>query len=257
MNKRKKAYFASDLHLGLPNYKESLIREKLFVKWLDEISQDAQVIYLLGDIFDFWHEWKRSAPQGFVRFLGKIAEITDSGIPVHFFTGNHDIWVKNYLPKETGVLLHRKEFTTKILGKSFFLAHGDGLGPGDHSYKILKKIFTNKFLQWCFANLIHPDIALWFGHTWSHSRRMAERNLEFYGVKNEWLIIYSKEKLKKKHYDYFVYGHRHLPGIYHISKKSTYVNLGDWLNNFTYGVFDGEKFELKHYPVSVHEKVGL
>ncbi len=247
MNSRKKVYFASDLHLGLPNYEKSLIREKLFVKWLDQVSQDAEAIYLLGDIFDFWHEWSRSAPQGFVRLLGKIAEITDSGIPIHFFTGNHDIWVKKYLPKETGVILHRKEYITEIFGKKFFLAHGDGLGPGDPGYKILKKIFTNKFLQWCFANLIHPDIALWFGHTWSHSRRMTERYPEFYGIDGEWLIIYSKELLKKTHYFYFVYGHRHLQGIHPLNKKSTYVNLGDWLTNFTYGVFDGEKFELKYY----------
>jgi UDP-2,3-diacylglucosamine hydrolase len=134
------------------------------------------------------------------------------------------------------------------------LAHGDGLGPGDPGYKILKKIFTNKFLQWCFANLLHPDIALWFGHKWSHSRRMTERYPEFHGIDGEWLIIYSKNKLKNTHFDYFVYGHRHLPGIYRINDKSTYVNLGDWLSNFSYGVFDGENFELKYYKKELSVK---
>ena len=245
--KNKKVYFASDLHLGLPNFEQSLIREKLFVKWLNEIKEDALEIYLLGDVFDFWHEWHRAAPQGFVRMLGKIAEITDSGIPVHFFTGNHDIWVKKYLPRETGMILHRKAYTTEIFGKKFFLAHGDGLGPDDSGYKLLKKIFTNKFLQWCFAHLLHPDFALWIGHTWSRSRRMTERYPVFHGIDKEWLIIYSKEQLKKNHYDYFVYGHRHLPGIHPLDEKSIYVNLGDWLSHYSYGVFDGNSFELKYY----------
>lgn len=242
----KKVYFASDLHLGLPNHDQSLVREKLIVKWLEEIRQDAHSIYLLGDIFDFWHEWKRAAPQGFVRLLGKIAEITDSGIPIHFFTGNHDIWVKNYLPRETGMILHRKEFITELLGKQFYMAHGDGLGPGDPGYKLLKKIFTNKILQWLFSRL-HPDFSLWIGQSWSHNRKMAERSPTFHGLDGELLIRYSKEKLKSAHYDYFVYGHRHLPGIHPISETSSYINLGDWLVNFTYGEFDGEDFKLKSY----------
>ncbi|MBN1252645.1 MAG: UDP-2,3-diacylglucosamine diphosphatase [Bacteroidales bacterium] len=246
MELSKKIYFASDLHLGLPNFEKSLKREKLFVKWLDEIKKDAAEIYLLGDIFDFWHEWKRAAPQGFVRMLGKLAEISDSGIPIHLFTGNHDIWIYDYLPREIGVILHRKEYIIENSGKKIFMAHGDGLGPGDFSYKLLKKIFTNKFLQWCFKRL-HPDFALWIGHSWSSNRRMTERYPVFHGIDNEWLISYSKKKLEKEHFDYFIFGHRHLPGVHDISEKSKYINLGDWLSNFTYGVFDGEKFELKKY----------
>lgn len=232
--------------MGFPNYNESLKREKLFVKWLDAIKHSAHSIYLLGDIFDFWHEWKRSAPQGFVRMLGKIAEITDSGIPVHYFTGNHDIWVKEYLPKETGMILHRKELTTEILGKQFFMAHGDGLGPGDPGYKLLKMVFTNKLLQWCFSRL-HPDFALWLGHSWSHNRRMTERKPVFHGEEGEWLILYSKEILKTRKIDYFVFGHRHLPGIQKLNGSSKFVNIGDWLANFTYGEFDGNEFLLKSY----------
>ena len=226
--------------------KKSLGREKLVVKWLDEIKNDAAELYLVGDVFDFWHEWDRSAPQGFTRFLGKLAELSDTGVKIHYFTGNHDIWVYKYLKKEIGLSLYKKELKTNIAGKNFYIAHGDGLGPGDRGYKLLKLIFTNKFLQWCFKNLLHPDFALWIGQTWSSNRRMAERKPVFYGDK-EWLVMHSKEELKKQHFDYFVYGHRHLPGTYSLEENSTYINLGDWLGNYTYGVFDGEKFELKRF----------
>jgi UDP-2,3-diacylglucosamine hydrolase len=242
---KKKVYFASDLHLGLPDFEKSLVREKLFVKWLDTVKNDALAIYLLGDVFDFWHEWKRSAPQGFTRFLGKLAEISDSGIPVHYFTGNHDIWVYNYLPREIGLIVHRGNLKTELLGKKFFLGHGDGLGPGDKSYKLLKLVFTNKVLQWIFKRL-HPDFSLWLGQTWSASRGMVDRIPEFYGVDKEWLILYSKEQLEKEFFDYFVFGHRHIPGIHQIGENTNYINLGDWVQHFTYGVFDGEKFELKN-----------
>jgi UDP-2,3-diacylglucosamine hydrolase len=245
----KKVYFASDVHLGLPNFEKSLVREKLFVKWLDTIKTDAQAIYLLGDIFDFWHEWKRAAPQGFTRFLGRLAEISDSGIPIHLFTGNHDIWIYKYLPREIGLTLHRGNFKTEILGKKFFLGHGDGLGPGDPSYKLLKWGFTNRVLQWIFKRL-HPDFSLWIGHTWSRHRRMIEREPVFYGDK-EWLILYAKEELKKEFFDYFIFGHRHIPGVYQITEKTTYINTGDWVKNFTYGVFDGEKLELKNFEGDV------
>lgn len=244
--KGKKAYFASDLHLGLPNFEESLVREKRFVRWLDEVKKDAHSIYLLGDIFDFWHEWKRAAPQGFTRFLGKLAEISDSGISIHYFTGNHDIWVYKYLPREIGLTLHRDNYRTEIFGKKVFMGHGDGLGPGDPGYTILKWLFTNRVLQWLFKRL-HPDFSLWFGQSWSRNRRMLERAPVFYGVDKEWLILYSKGVLEKEFFDYFVFGHRHLPGVHKIDEKSTYINLGDWVRMFTYGVFDGETFELKHF----------
>lgn len=240
---KKKTYFISDIHLGAGGFEKSLKREKMVVKWLEEIKEDVSELYLLGDVFDFWHEWKRSAPQGFTRFLGKLAELSDAGIHVHYFTGNHDIWVYDYLKKEIGLNLYRKDLKTEISGKKFYLTHGDGLGPGDPGYKLLKKIFTNKFLQWCFKHLLHPDFSLWIGHTWSNNRKMSERKPVFYGDK-EWLIIHSKEILKKEHFDYFIYGHRHLPGVHKLSEKATYVNLGDWLGNFTYGVFDGVEFKL-------------
>ncbi len=234
------------MHLGLPDFEQSLLREKRFVQWLDKIKQDAQAIYLMGDVFDFWHEWKRCAPQGFTRFLGKLAEISDSGIPIYYFTGNHDIWVYNYLPREIGLHLIRGNQKADILGKKFFLGHGDGLGPGDRGYKLLKLVFTNKVMQWLFKRL-HPDFSLWLGQTWSNSRRMMDRVPVFFGEDKEWLILYSKEILEKDFFDYFIFGHRHIPGIYQIGEKSKYINLGDWVHHFTYGEFDGSRFELKKF----------
>lgn len=240
-----KIYFASDVHLGHPSLEKGLWREQLFVKWLDKIKQDAAEIYLVGDIFDFWYEYKKVVPRGFTRTLGKMAEITDAGIPIHFFTGNHDLWVFDYLPKETGVILHRQPLETQLLGKKFYIAHGDGLGPGDKSYKLLKKVFTSKMLQWMFSRL-HPNFALWLAHSWSNASRDAKgiQAQGFNGENSELLYKYAQAELKKKTFDYFVFGHRHL-----VIKKpianATFINLGDWLYNFSYGVFDGTHFELR------------
>jgi len=243
---KNKIYFASDVHLGLPNYKESLAREKRFVQWLDSIKHDAKEIILLGDIFDFWFEYKRAIPRGFTRFLGKLCEITDSGIPVHFFTGNHDMWIFDYLPKETGIILYKEPIVKEYSGKKFFLAHGDGLGPGDRSYKLLKKIFASRFSQWLFARF-HPNIGIWIANTWSTHSRYSRETRPFEGEDKEWLILYSKKLLKSEDYDYMVYGHRHLPMDLQLNEKTRYINLGDWITNFTYAVFDGEKMELQKF----------
>ena len=249
MDKNHKIYFASDLHLGLPDYKSSLVREKHFVKWLDMIKKDASEIYLVGDVFDFWYEYKKVVPRGFTRLLGKLSEITDSGIPIHYFTGNHDVWVYDYLPMETGVIVHRQPFVIERNNKRIYIAHGDGLGPGDKSFKLLKKIFTSGFLQWCFSRL-HPNFSLWFGQNWSLSRRYSHGKVpEYYGDDKEWLVLYSKDRLTEQHYDYFIYGHRHLPLEIQITENSKFVNLGDWISNFTYAVFDGEELNLKRFPI--------
>lgn len=244
----KKTYFLSDAHLGLPNHEKSLIREKLLVKWLDEIKADAEEIYLVGDIFDFWFEHKRVVPKGFTRFLGKISEICDSGIPVHFFTGNHDLWVFNYLDKETGVILHREKYLPIINGKQFLIAHGDALGPNDTGFKILKKIFLNKLVQWFFKRL-HPNFTMWIGINWSQGSRYNDKseNLKFLGEDKERLLAYAKRKLEKDHFDFFVFGHRHVPYEFQLNKDSKFVNLGDWITNFTYAVFDGKELQLKYY----------
>jgi len=246
LTQKNKIYFASDVHLGLPNYKESLVREKRLFVWLDTIKDDAKEIILLGDIFDFWFEYKRAIPRGFTRFLGKLCEITDFGIPVHFFTGNHDMWIFDYLPKETGIILHKEPIVKEYSGKKFFLAHGDGLGPGDKSYKLLKKIFASRFSQWLFARF-HPNIGIWIANTWSTHSRYSRETRPFEGEDKEWLILYSKKLLKSEDFDYIVYGHRHLPMDLQLNEKTRYINLGDWITNFTYAVFDGEKMELKKF----------
>lgn len=242
----KKIYFASDVHLGLYPREKSDIREKHFVQWLSDIKDDAEAIYLVGDIFDFWYEYQKVVPRGFVRFLGKLAELTDSGIPVHYFIGNHDIWVNDYLPKETGVILHKEPFYTNIRGKSFMIAHGDGLGPGDYTYKVLRKIFTSPALQFLFSK-IHPNIAFGFGHWWSKQSRYSKGLFEeFLGTDKEYLILYAQEILAKQPIDYFIFGHRHIP-MEITMNKSKLVNLGEWISAYTYATFDGENLELESF----------
>ncbi|RUT79263.1 UDP-2,3-diacylglucosamine diphosphatase [Ancylomarina longa] len=253
MKETKKIYFASDVHLGAPALNNNREREILFVKWLDQVKDDAETIYLMGDIFDFWFEYKRAVPRGFTRVLGKLSEITDSGITVHFFTGNHDIWVFDYLPTEVGVIVHRDIVKTEIRGKKFFLAHGDGLGPYDKSYKLLKKIFTNKFLQWTFAR-IHPNLSIWMAHKWSSHSRLRDGKIEadkYRGEEKEWLVLFAKDELKKEHFDYFVFGHRHWPCNIDLDGKSRYINTGDWITHFTYAVFDGKEMLVKEFDQTI------
>lgn len=243
----KKVYFASDQHLGAPNDAESLVREKRFVKWLDEIKSDCQVLFLLGDLFDFWFEYKQVVPRGFVRVLGKLAEFSDSGIPIYFFTGNHDLWMRDYFEKEIGAKVFRDKQVFQINGRKFFIAHGDGLGPGDKGYKRMKKVFTNKLAQFMFSTFLHPDFAVNLGIQTSRKNKLISgaEDVNFLGEEKEWLAIYAKKKLQTEHFDYFVFGHRHLPMEIKVGENSTYFNLGDWVNHFTYGVFDGEKFRLE------------
>lgn len=247
--RNKKVYFASDFHFGVSSYQESLNREKLVVQWLDEISKDADAIYIVGDIFDFWFEYKEAIPKGFVRFQGKIAELTDKGIEIHFFTGNHDMWMFGYLEKELGVTLHREPIVVEMNDKKLYVGHGDGLGPGDKGYKFIKKVFANRFFQWCFARL-HPNFGIGIANYFSKSSRAATGNSDekYLGEENEWLAIYAKEYLLKEHIDYFVFGHRHLPIVLKIDENSMYYNLGEWINYRTYGVLENGKFELKTYP---------
>jgi UDP-2,3-diacylglucosamine hydrolase len=244
----KKIYFASDFHLGVPTLEKSLEREKRIVRWLDEIKLDAEEIYLMGDMFDFWFEYKHVVPKGFVRLLGKIAEITDSGIPVTFFTGNHDMWMFDYFPNELGVKLYTKPIVREYNGKTFFLGHGDGLGPGDKGYKFIKKVFANRVCQWLFARL-HPNFSMGMAQYWSKKSRLANgsNDEQFTGEENEWLIIYAKEVLQTQHYDYFIFGHRHLPLDINLSNNSRYINLGEWIKYNTYAVFDGVNMQLKRF----------
>lgn len=244
----KKVYFASDQHFGIPNATESRKREDRFIRWMDEIKADAQVIFLMGDLFDFWHEWKYVVPKGYIRVLGKIAELKDSGIEIYFFVGNHDLWMKNYFQEELGIPVFFEKQYFEINNRQFLLAHGDGLGPGDKGYKRMKKVFTNPLAQWAFRWL-HPDIAMRIANYMSQKNKMisGDEDKQFLGEDKEFLILYSKEKLKTEKINYFVYGHRHLPMVLDLSPDSKYVNLGDWISYFTYGVFDGNSFALKTY----------
>jgi len=244
----KKIYFASDNHLGAPNLEESLVREKKFVSWLDTIKKDAEAIFLVGDIFDFWFEYSEVVPKGFTRTLGKLAEISDAGIPIHYFAGNHDMWLIDYFQKELNLTVYNKPKVFIINDKKFFVGHGDGLGPGDKSFKIMKKIFKNPFFNWCFR-CVHPDLGIKIGKYLSNKNRLKSslEDLRFNGNENEWLTKYCKEKLKNKHYDYFVFGHRHIPLEIKLSPNSTYINLGDWITHFSYAVFDGRQVLLDKY----------
>ncbi len=238
-------YFLGDLHLGVPDAERSLAREKRVVAFLDEAAKDATEIVLMGDLFDFWFEWKYVVPRGFVRFLGKLAEITDRGIPVHLFIGNHDMWIFDYVPKETGVIVHREPIARTIDGKKFLIGHGDGLGPGDHGYKFMKRVFRNPVCQWLFARM-HPNFGLWLGDFWSgRSRKKSyENDRKWLGADKEWLVQYCNEELKSASYDFMVFGHRHLPIDMAVDKGARYINLGDWITYFTYGVFDGSDMRL-------------
>ncbi len=238
----KKVYFASDNHLGAPNLEESLVREKKFVSWLDTVKKDAEAIFLVGDVFDFWFEYNEVVPKGFTRTLGKLAEISDAGIPIHYFAGNHDMWLVDYFQKELNLTVHNKPKIFTINDKKFFVGHGDGLGPGDKSFKIMKKIFKNPFFNWCFR-CVHPDLGIKLGKYLSNKNRLKSslEDLNFNGNENEWLTKYCKEKLKNEHYDYFIFGHRHIPLEIELSPNSTYINLGDWITHFSYAVFDGHQ----------------
>ena len=241
-------YFASDFHLGVPDYASSLKREKMLIQWLEKIKGSASEIYLMGDLFDFWFEYKRVAPKGFVRILGKLAELSDSGIKISLFTGNHDMWMFDYLEQELNIFIYRAPIERTFSSKTFYLAHGDGMGPGDHGYKFVKKLFSNKFCQWLFARL-HPNFAFGVANYFSGKSRIAneQSDKKFLGNENEWLVQYSQEMLKVKHFDYFIFGHRHLPLDIELSANSRYINLGDWVHYFTYAEFDGETTTLKTF----------
>jgi UDP-2,3-diacylglucosamine hydrolase len=244
----KKIYFLSDFHLGAPDHDSSLEREKIIVQFLDEIKNDAAEIFLAGDMFDFWYEYKKVVPKGYVRLLGKLAELSDRNIPMHFFAGNHDMWMKDYFQKELNipVYYHPKEFERN--GKKFLIGHGDGLGPGDHGYKRLKKFFRNPISKWLFG-ILPPVAGMGLASYLSRRSRTQTGASEeiFLGEDKEWLIIYCKEQLKEKNIDFFVFGHRHLAIDHRLTATSRYINLGDWIRYYTYAVFDGEKLDLKSY----------
>jgi UDP-2,3-diacylglucosamine hydrolase len=247
MTAGKRLYFASDFHLGTGTYVSSREREDRLVRWLDMIKADAAEVFLMGDIFDFWFEYKTVVPKGYIRFLGKLSELADLGIKITLFKGNHDMWMFDYFEKELSATIVSNELEIERNGKKFYLHHGDGLGPGDGFYKLLKKIFRSKLCQWFFARL-HPNLGVGIANRWSrHSRIAGINDEEKKKVEQEWLEIYSRELLQSKYYDYLIFGHRHLPLDIQLNEKSRYINLGEWVNYNSYAVFDGEKLTLEYF----------
>lgn len=244
----KKIIFASDFHLGAQATLSSLEREKNIVRWLTSIQDEMEALYLVGDIFDYWFEYKNTIPKGFSRFLGKLAELRDADIPIYFFTGNHDMWMFDYFEKEFGIPVYHKTLERELQGKKLFIGHGDGLGPNDIGYKLIKKVLSNGFCQWAYAR-IHPNLGIWLMKKFSHkSRDAGGDNDKFHGRDKEMLIQYSERKSKSIEADYFVFGHRHLPLEVKLSNnKSTYFGLGDWTHYQSYGVLENGEFSLNYF----------
>ena len=243
----KHLYFASDFHLGAPDRNSSLERESRIIRWLSSVEGTAAAIFLVGDIFDFWFEYRHVVPKGFIRFQGKIASIVDKGIPVIFFSGNHDMWMAGYFKEELGIPVYHEPRQYVVNSVKLMVGHGDGLGPGDRQYKILKKIFRNKACQWAFRWL-HPNVGIAIAHAWSGRSRISNQKYDeaFLG-EGEWLWTYCRELEKQEHHDYYIFGHRHLPLDLEVGPNSRYVNLGEWIKHNTYAVFDGKKVELKEF----------
>lgn len=243
----KKIYFASDFHLGSPDFIESRLREDRIIRWLDAIAADCGELFLMGDVFDFWFEYRRVVPKGYVRLLGRLAMLADAGVKIWFFKGNHDMWVENYFTQEMGIQIVSDELIMERGGKRFFLHHGDGLGPGDRKYKLLRKIFRNPVCHWLFS-VLPPVIGMGIAGGWSkHSRAASGGEEEFLGEDREWLAIYAKEVLSKAHFDYFIFGHRHLPLDLDLGGGSRYINTGEWLKHNSYAVFDGNEVVLRYW----------
>jgi UDP-2,3-diacylglucosamine hydrolase len=244
----KSIYFLSDFHLGAPNANESRLREKRIVSFLESIKGQTEELFILGDMFDFWFEYRKVVPKGYVRLLGKLAEFTDAGIPIHFFVGNHDMWMRNYFETELNISVYYapKEFVRN--GKVLLLGHGDGLGPGDRGYKIMKKIFRNPVCQFLFG-ILPPAVGVGLANYFSKKSRVATGKTDevFLGEENEWLIQFCKRKLAEKNYNYFIFGHRHLPMDIALNEDAKYINLGEWIKYNSYAVMRGTNIELAYF----------
>lgn len=244
----KKVYFASDFHLGVPDRDSTLLRERKIVAWLDSIKGNAHTIFIMGDIFDFWFEYKYVIPKGFIRLQGKLAELRDHHIPIVFFTGNHDMWMFDYFPTELGIPIYREPQLLTVGNHRLLIGHGDGLGPGDHTYKIIKNFFNSSICQWLFAR-IHPNLGMAIANHWSRQSRISNEKKEekFVGEENEFLLTYCKDLETKYHHDFYIFGHRHLPLDLMVNDRSRYINVGEWVHHCTYAEYDGKNVTLKKF----------
>lgn len=246
----KKIFFASDFHLGVDARLSSRDRERQIVRWLDAVAPEAMAVYLVGDLFEFWFEYRTVVPKGFTRFLGKLAELRDSGLPIYVFTGNHDLWMFDYFEAELGIPVHRQPIREELHGKQFFIGHGDGLGPGDKGYKLMKKMFTSPVNQWLFR-WFHPDLGMRLAGFSSQASRdaMPDEERAWLGESREWLVQYANRKIEQGvEPDYFIFGHRHLVVDWQLKNgRSRYINLGDWMSFCSYAVFDGHQLELRFF----------
>ena len=248
---KKNIYILSDAHLGSWAIDHGRMQERRLVRFLDNIKDKAAAVYLLGDMFDFWYEWKYTVPKGYTRFLGKLSELADLGVEVHYFTGNHDIWMYGYLEEECGIILHKKPETVELYNKVFYLAHGDGLGDPNSSFQFIRSIFHNKTCQWLFTHFIPQSWAMKFGLSWAKRSRLKRadgKEPAYMGEDKEYLVLYTKKYMKEHpDIDYFIYGHRHIELDLMLSRKSRMMIIGDWIWQFTYVVWDGEHLLLEEY----------
>ena len=257
-----KVYFISDLHLGAGTMDKPLDYERRVVRFLDSIIDDCDELYLLGDIIDYWFEYKHVVPRGFTRFLGKIGEMTDRGIKVHWFTGNHDIWIFDYIPQETGAIVHHEPLQTEIQGKKFYLAHGDGIGEDTKSYKLMAGFFRSPLCQKLYR-LIHPDWATAFAHRWSrHSRLAGSKFPDYLGETREHLVVFAKQYIAQyPDTDYLLFGHRHIMLDLMLSRSSRMMILGDWITHFSYAVLENGQLSLDQFEYQddydVEERTGV
>jgi UDP-2,3-diacylglucosamine hydrolase len=246
---RKNVYFASDAHLGLDIFENPIDTERRLVRWMDSIKDSAKAIYFVGDMFDYWFEYKDVVPKGYSRFIGKMAELSDNGVEIHIFTGNHDIWMFGYFEKELGAIVHHKELITEIDGKKFYIAHGDGLGDPSISVRILRKFFRNKPCQALYKT-IHPRLTVPLGYAWSRHNRKKKIGLKsekYLGEKQEYLVEFAKKHAQDNDIDFYVFGHRHIVLDLLITPKQRVAILGDWIQNFSYGMWDGNNFSVEYF----------
>lgn len=249
----KKIYFISDAHLGARFHTDHRAIEKKLVRWLDSVKETASAIFMLGDMFDYWYEYKYVVPKGFIRFLGKLAELSDSGVEIHIFIGNHDVWLFNYLPEEVGAIIHRDVLTVELLGQRFFLGHGDEIDYRSRSFRLLRKLFRNRFCQWLYAG-IHPRWSFRFALSWSLNSRKSElkknQELTYAGEAAEYMVEFAKDYLRT-HPDinFFIFGHRHIMLDLMLTKTSRLLIAGDWMKLFSYIEWDGKELSLNQFEV--------